>query len=145
MVKKLLFSVVIFVCLSISSYAYDNDEITLFDSSGNAVAYIDTADRDFTVYLWSGRPVAYIVSNHIYGFNGRHLGWFQNGIIRDNNGYAVGATRESLSRSTRSEPSKRSKRSKPSQRSRQSAPSQPSFRNSWSGTDLEAFLSVGIN
>jgi hypothetical protein len=36
-------------------------EVSLFDASGKAVAYIDT-DDELTIYLWSGKPVAYLVS-----------------------------------------------------------------------------------
>jgi 4-fold beta flower protein len=34
-------------------------KVSLFDASGEAVAYIDT-DDELTIYLWSGKPVAYI-------------------------------------------------------------------------------------
>ncbi len=34
-----------------------------------------------TIYLWGGKPVAYLSAEsddgfHVYGFNGKHLGWF---------------------------------------------------------------------
>ncbi len=48
-------------------------EITLFDSKGEAIAYIDTSD-ELTIYLWDGDPVAYLYDDHVYGFNGKHLG-----------------------------------------------------------------------
>jgi len=51
------------------------EEISLYDYKGDAVAYIDT-DNDMTIYLWEGKPVAYLKANKsIYGFNGKHLGW----------------------------------------------------------------------
>jgi len=60
-------------------------EITLYNSEGEAVAYIDTDDEDLTIYLWNGKPVAYLEPNgddyNIYGFNGKHLGWYEDGII----------------------------------------------------------------
>lgn len=45
-----------------------------------AVAYID-ADDELTIYLWGGKPVAYLERDtgnefHVYGFSGKHLGWF---------------------------------------------------------------------
>ena len=77
----------------INSFAQtNNDEISIFDKSGNAQAYIS---KDLTIYLWSGEPVAYLNNSndlwHVYGFNGKHLGWYINGIIYDNDGNAVGA------------------------------------------------------
>ena len=56
-------------------------ELTLFDSSGNATAYIAMNDG-MTIYLWGGTPVAYLHPRRsgtpysVYGFNGDHLGWF---------------------------------------------------------------------
>ena len=65
-------------------------KITLFDSKGEAIAYIDTSD-ELTIYLWDGDPVAYLYDyDHIYGFNGKHLGWFIDGIVWDNKGNVVG-------------------------------------------------------
>jgi hypothetical protein len=84
---------VLFAVLGIAIFAQEN---TLFDFDGNAIAYIST-DSQNTIYLWNGTPVAYIYPQsgnfHIYGFNGQHLGWFANGLLRDNNGYIVGATK----------------------------------------------------
>ncbi len=39
-------------------------EVTLYDSEGDAVAYIDT-DRDLTIYIWEGNPVAYLADNSV--------------------------------------------------------------------------------
>jgi hypothetical protein len=48
-------------------------------------------DDDMTIYLWAGKPVAYLdlVGSgefDVYGFNGQHLGWFANGAIRNHFG-----------------------------------------------------------
>ena len=40
------------------------EQITLFNSSGVATAYIDT-DDGLTIYLWNGTPVAYLVTNGV--------------------------------------------------------------------------------
>jgi hypothetical protein len=143
MSKKILFLVATVVCIGVSLYASDRDEITLVDSGGNAVAYIDTADRDFTIYLWNGSPVAYIAGNNVYGFNGNHLGWYRDGIIRDSNGYAVGASKSAFSGVTRVEPVKGVKRVKSVQSVRRVAPVTPVFKNSWSRNDLQSFLLSG--
>jgi len=76
----------VFLLLSVSAFA-QTDEISLYDSSGNATAYIA---EDMTIYLWSGKPVAYLYKGttglDVYGFNGKHLGWFEKGYIRTNEG-----------------------------------------------------------
>ena len=41
------------------------EEITLFDPDGNPVAYIAPDDKN-TIYLWSGKPVAYLKGEDIY-------------------------------------------------------------------------------
>ena len=45
--------------LSTSFWGYSqDDEISLFNSKGKPIAYIDTDDDDLTIYLW--KPVAYL-------------------------------------------------------------------------------------
>src|SRR5688572_26881952 len=44
-----------------------DEDINLYDSAGKAVAYI-AADQGLTIYLWSGKPCAYLVEEDIYGF-----------------------------------------------------------------------------
>lgn len=69
--------------------AAEAENITLYDMDGEAAAYIDTEDRN-TIYLWSGEPAAYVLKRgsipEIFGFNGRHLGWLEKGIVRDHGG-----------------------------------------------------------
>ena len=118
-----------------------SDEITLFDSSGKPVAYVA---EELTIYLWSGKPVAYLHPEggklHVYGFNGRHLGWFSKGLIRDHDGNAVGGVREAFSSSLSYEPYKSYKEFKPIKNFRQFAPFQPLFSASWSEVPLDLFL-----
>ena len=42
-------------------------EITIFNSSGDPTAYVDTSD-DLTIYLWAGEPVAYINDVNVRAF-----------------------------------------------------------------------------
>ena len=67
----------------------DLNEITLFDANGAPVAYI-APDEEWAIYLWNGKPVAYLEHDgdafSIYGFNGKHLGWFDEGVVRDHQG-----------------------------------------------------------
>ncbi len=80
--KKLL---ILLFSILISFNSYGESEISLYNSNGEAVAYIAVND-DFTIYLWDGEPVAYLDDDDVYGFNGKHLGWFSQGIIIDHDG-----------------------------------------------------------
>ena len=76
---------------------YAQSDISLFDGRGQATAYI-AADDGLTIFMWSGKPVAYLEQDsaggfHIYGFNGKHLGWFVSDIVREHNGNVACATK----------------------------------------------------
>ena len=107
-------------------------EISLFDSQGKAVAYV--ADN-LTIYLFVGKPVAYISNDNIYGFNGKHLGWWVKGIIRDHDGDAIGVTKAASNIYTEYEPYKGYK---------EYAPYKPYWSNNWSGDSFKIFLLQGI-
>tara|TARA_Y100000766_G_C18656234_1_gene482915 strand:+ start:235 stop:666 length:432 start_codon:yes stop_codon:yes gene_type:complete len=142
--RKLLILLLLFipsVCLS--------QEISLFNSDGDAVAYIDTDDEDNTIYLWNGTPVAYLSpeSNYynIYGFNGNHLGWFEDGIVRDEDGDAVGFQKGAVSGVyTNYEPYKSYKKYKPYKSFKSFAPFKPYFSNSFSNESFVLFLKRGL-
>jgi hypothetical protein len=123
----------------------DSDEISLYNSSLQATAYIA---EDLTLYLWSGKPVAYLDNDsvggfHVYGFNGKHLGWFVGGIIRDHQGNVVGAVAEAFSVPPVFAPFKSFKEFKPFKSFKEFAPFRPFFMNNWSDTDLKLFLLQG--
>jgi hypothetical protein len=121
-------------------------QISLFDSEGEARAYIDY-DEDATIFMWDGTPVAFLEKDGsdicVFGFNGSFMGWYEDGIIYDKKGYAVGARKGATNMSLRSERSKSSQRSTPSRPSTPSTPSQPSWKSSWSSTSLTEFLYFG--
>lgn len=122
-------------------------EITLYDSEGEAVAYIDTDDEDLTIYLWNGKPVAYLEPNgddyNIYGFNGKHLGWYEDGIIRDHKGYIVGFSKGAVNMYTKYETYKSYKAYKPYKSYKEYAPYKPYYKNQFSNEPLSLFLSRG--
>ena len=142
--KKLILLLLLFipsVCLT--------QEISLFNSDGDAVAYIDTDDEDNTIYLWNGTPVAYLSpeSNYynIYGFNGNHIGWFEDGIVRDEDGDAVGFQKGAVSGVyTNYEPYKSYKKYKPYKSFKSFAPFKPYFSNSFSNESFVLFLKRGL-
>lgn len=130
--------------LLLSFAATADDETSIFDAAGKPTAYIA---EELTIYLWSGKPVAYLHSEsgkvHIYGFNGKHLGWFVRGIVRDHEGNAVGAVKEVFRSSIEHEPYKSYKEYKPYKSYREYAPYQPYLGSDWSQLPLRLFLMQG--
>jgi hypothetical protein len=129
-----------------SPVAIADEETALFDGQGRATAYV-AADDGFTIYLWSGKPVAYLDPDrsggfHVYGFNGKHLGWFVRGIIRDHDGDAACVVKERL-RSTEFEPFKAFKQFKPFKSFKEFAPFRPFFTTSWGQTSCQFLLAEG--
>lgn len=57
--------------------------MTFYDKHGQPIAY---AGDDGSIYLFSGEPVAYLDGDSVWSYSGKHLGWFNNGLIRDNSG-----------------------------------------------------------
>jgi hypothetical protein len=141
--RKLIITLLLLV--SFAAIAGD-DEVSLFDGGGKPVAYIA---EDLTIYLWSGKPAAYLHNEsgkqHVYGFNGKHLGWFIKGVVRDHDGNAVGAVKEAFNASVEYEPYKAYKQYKPYQAYREYAPYQPYLSQSWGELPLRLFLSQGAN
>ena len=117
----------------------------LFISSGEVTAYIA---EELNTYLWSGKPVSYLSKDdagdfNIYGFTGKHLGWFAGGIVKDHKGKAVGAVKEAFGTPTAFEPFKSFKEFKPFKAFREFAPFRPMFKNTWSDVPFKLFLMQG--
>ncbi len=124
------------------------EEITLFNKNGEPIAYIDADDEGLTIYLWNGTAVAYLETNKnvgfdIYGYNGRHLGWYENGIVIDHDGYAVGFIEGATSVFTKLEPVKPYKKFKPFRDFKEFAPFKPFYQNRFSNQPLSLFLLEG--
>ena len=116
---------------------------TLFDKSGEAIACI-VDDYNQTIYLWDGSPVAYVFHDlHVYGINGRHLGWFIEEIIYNKNGERVGFTSSSCPVPIGKETGKAEKRAMDQIRSRWSAPPTPNLTFHFAEQGLADFLKEG--
>ncbi len=57
-----------------------------FNRSGTPSVYMDDGSY---IYFYNGECAAYIFNGSIHHFDGRHLGFFKNGWIRDKNGKCV--------------------------------------------------------
>ena len=127
--------------------AAQEEETTLFDSNGNPVAYIALESDEPTIYMWSGKPVAYLESSpsggfSIYGFNGKHLGWFVKGIARDHDGNGACGVHD-VANSPKPEPFKAFKEFKPFKEFKEFEPFRPTFTLKWSSTPCGVFLFEG--
>lgn len=119
-------------------------EITLFGRNGDPIAYVAT-DDDSTIYSFAGEPFAYIDNDSVYGFNGKHLGWFEDGILWTHLGQKVGFTQKTSPVFTRFEPFKGFKRFKPFKAFKQFAPLKPLKAEAIAKEDLLSFLKRGAN
>ena len=80
---------------------------------------------------------------NIYDLNGNHLGWFENGIVRDHEGYAVGFKEGAASIYTKYEPYKSYKQYKPYKAYKQYAPYKTYYKTQFSNEPLSLFLMLG--
>jgi hypothetical protein len=118
-------------------------ETTLFDCAGYPVAYV-ADDSDNSIYLWSGDATAYVHEGRVFGFNGRHLGFFVDGVLCDGVGRRVGSTFEKCWCGTQAEPVKQPRKGQREKYERYEPTALPSLGNGISPVSLEAFLSEGI-
>lgn len=118
-------------------------EMTLFNKNGEAVAYI-TDDYNQTIYLTDGHPVAYLYEDtHIYGINGRHLGWFTDDIVFNNKGERIGFTSYTCPNPIAKEPVKAERLYRDEIKPRWAAPPFPKLSFDYAAMDFEVFLKEG--
>ncbi|MBV8388897.1 MAG: hypothetical protein JO080_03765 [Mucilaginibacter sp.] len=133
------------ICLSILVAFKPYRETDLYDSSGNAAAFIDDYLADRVIYLWDGSPEAYLVQTDVFGFNGKHLGWFEKGILRDNDGKVVATIKEAADKITVDGSLKGLKKMLPEKKFHDMPPIRPYFSALWSLTRLNDFLKSGTS
>lgn len=132
------------IIITIWSLTASGQDISLFNSDGEPIAYIDTRDQDNTIYLWHGKPVAYFSNENIYGFNGKHLGWWDDGVIHDHDGNVIAATKKRINSFTKFEGFKAFKEFKPFKAFKEFVPFKQFVRNNWSANSTKYFLVKGI-
>lgn len=116
-------------------------EISLYNKNGKPVAYI-SGDGE-TIFLWDGRPVAYLQEDKVYGWNGRQLGWFVNGTIFDIYGLRAGFIKTRSPIPTDAEPVKSLQQVKPAKQERQAPVARPIMIYGYSNKSLEELLEAG--
>ena len=143
------FKTILFTATAVLFFSFIGiaEEITLYNLEGEAVAYTDANDEDLTIYMWNGTPVAYLVPEkgtfNIYGFNGEHLGWFEDGMVRDHEGYIVGFRKGATSIYTKYEHYKAYKKYKPYKNYKKYAPYKPYNKIQFSDESLSLLLQLG--
>lgn len=116
---------------------------TLFDQEGRPVAYLRD-DYHGSIYLWDGNAVAYLYEQqHVYGINGKHLGWFIDDVLYTNEGARIGFTSLSCPLPVGREPAKAERRSVDQIRPRWKAPPTPKLGFHFADEDLGDFLLKG--
>ena len=116
-------------------------ELTLYDSAGRPVAYSDDGEH---IYSFDGRPVAYFHDDSVWSFDGRHLGRFESGWVRDNQGngafFTESATGGPLKPMRELKPLKGLKQLRPLKALRQLRPLKPLNSLDWSKLSGEHFF-----
>jgi len=116
-------------------------EVSLFNKNGKPVAYI--AEDGESIYLWDGRPAAYVAGDQVFGWNGKQVGWFTNGTIFDIYGLRAGFIKSKSPLATEMEPAKATKQSKPARGEKQQQVVKPIMCYGYSNKSLEELLEAG--
>jgi hypothetical protein len=141
--RKALDDALLRIFIHLRQASQENDEFSLYDNRGKAVAFIDLED-DATIYLWSGKPVAYLNKNSVYRFNGKHLGWFIKGAIYNHDGKVVAASRAHFTALPSAPPPRGFKQFKPFKGCQEFEPFQPFLSATWSDTPANLYFLQGV-
>ncbi|MFT4660530.1 MAG: hypothetical protein ACI8XB_000798 [Patiriisocius sp.] len=107
---------------------------TLYDRNGKAVAYVH--DDEKHVYLYDGKPVAFLREEHLYSFSGKYLGWIYNDWFYDRDGRPAFFTQDSTGGPSRparkAKPARSSRQARPAKGAREARPAKPTRSLNWS-------------
>jgi hypothetical protein len=145
---------ILMLSLLISLSSFSLADTYMVDTTGVVKAFID--DQDGTIYLWDGRPAAYLTTvapntvtlksgeSHIYGFNGQHLGWYHQGHFWDHDMSVFGMEDSVYTGYTKKEGNQGLKRYKPYHHIKQLAPFYKKIQgDSWSEISMVNVLLSG--
>jgi hypothetical protein len=117
-------------------------ETVFYDKNGEPIAYTEDGIH---IYLYSGKPIAYLSGNSLYNYEGSHLGWFVGGWIRDHNGDCVYFTDQTKGGPIKPicgiKPIKGIKEIKPIKGVKEIQPVRPVKSNSWAKIKGNSFFS----
>ena len=118
-------------------------DTVLYDKNGEASCYITEGFRR-TIYLWDGTPVAYLYEEeHVYGINGRHLGWFIDRVLYNHRGERIAFTFDTCPVRIAKKPVKGKKISPDEARPRWGAPPLPKLGFNVASEELTDLLREG--
>ena len=110
--------------------------VTFYDRAGRPTAWIGSNTDYPSIFLFDGRPVAWISEDSIYAYSGKHLGFFQDGWIRDHHGKAVffihGAKGGPAKPARQARPARGARKARPARAARKSRPARAARTASWS-------------
>lgn len=133
----------------ISSFVKAQDEVTIFNSNGDAAYYIDYDAN--VIYTFNGNPVSYLNQSinggyNVYSFNGDHMGWYERGILWDHSGKIEGFVKGAITNvMPKMEPMKEMKKMVPMKMMAKMEPMKPMFTNNFATTPIDNFLNKGLN
>lgn len=110
-------------------------DIAFYNEQGMPIAYTEDETH---IFLFSGEPVAYIYGDSIFSYLGKHLGWYIQGWIRDNNGDCVFFSEKATGRPIK--PVKSVKQVKPVKNVKEVRPVRPVRSLYWSSLSTEEFF-----
>lgn len=117
------------------------EQITFYNNLGKPIAYTQDGTH---IYLFNGKPVAYLSQESVYSYSGKHLGRYEDGWIRDNKGQCVFFTGEAtggpMQPMKQMVPMKSIKQMKPMKSMKQMRPARPMKSSSWSELSSEVFF-----
>lgn len=119
-------------------------ETDLYDKNGESPAYL----YNLVIYSTDGVPYAYLNYDgifHIYGFNGKHLGYYENGFILDHSNKITGFLKGTLAVIVKSPPIRGIRQILPLKSLKEMAPMRPmkSHLNYYSEYLLIDFIKQG--
>ncbi len=163
---KRLITVCLFILVIGSTYAQKpksifDKYITSFDVPEASIYVYGFPDvtlnvNDLIIRSWNHQPLAYLYfdpidvsTGLIYGFNGKHLGWYFEGSFYNNSGKLIGNLFSKWRKMhiDRINPSSTISYSIPSKRDRETPRIRPSYSSLWESEDdqlLSKYLVMGI-
>ena len=117
--------------------------LTFYTSSGKPYAYSEDGEQ---IYTFSGLPLGYLYQDSIYNYQGDHIGYFSNGLLRDRLGRVALFTNETSAGPTqpskKMSPSREMKQPLPEKAHRSEPSKRPMNRMQWSSYPVASLFSA---